>query len=149
MQNYWIFQYTEPVLASILPELEKGVTSILSQWKAHGTPLDSEWRLIENQILFIRLQEDSEGASGCSIDSLRKQMNQLHQNLNLEEAGAGQVFFKTENGLNSVAWNQIEAALSTGVLHPNSLIADTTTDNLALPEQLFRPLGQTWIKKYL
>lgn len=149
MQNYWIFQYTKPVSADQLESLKAGVNTILSQWKAHGTPLDSQWTLVENQLLYISLEPDSEGASGCSIDSLRKQMSKLHTSLEIEEASAGQIFFKSNGRLESIAWNQIEDSLQTGKLHSDTLIADGSAENDQLPARIFRPLSETWMKRYL
>lgn len=148
-QNYWIFQYASPVPESLFPALGEGISAILEKWKAHGTPLDSAWHLFENQIVYIALTPDSEGASGCSIDSLRRQMTILHASLGLKEADAGTLFYKTIGGLESVSFQDLDSAVRSGRLQADTLVADTTSGNPHLPHQLFRPLAETWLKRYL
>lgn len=149
VQNYWIFQYASPIPESLTQALGEGITAILDKWKAHGTPLDSSWLLIENQIVYIALTPDSEGASGCSIDSLRRQMSSLHTSLGISEADAGTLFFKSPTGLESVSFQELDTAVRSGRLTAHTLIADTTSGNPHLPDQLFRPLAETWLKRYL
>lgn len=145
----WVFQYTQPIPEAIYPNLKAGIENILIKWNAHGTLLGAEWQLLEGQFLYIRLQPDSYAASGCSIDSLRKQIHQLNTELNLTEAHAGRIFFKSEHSLESIEWNEIQQAAQMGKLQPETLVADISPANTQLPEQVFRPLKETWIAKML
>src|SRR5678815_5444615 len=66
----WIFAAAEPVIGDRAALLLARVDAYLEQWKAHGSPLtcSRDWR--EERFLAIAVDQQSTGASGCSIDAL-------------------------------------------------------------------------------
>ena len=59
--------------------LVKFSLSFLNQWAAHGTPLKTAFDLPYDRFIVIGLDEELQGASGCSIDASVHLIQQLEK----------------------------------------------------------------------
>jgi hypothetical protein len=73
----WIFGASAPVDDIDDQRLLAAVDGFLLQWKAHGAPLTAsrDWR--DEHFLVIAVDQNQEGASGCSIDGLFRTLKEL------------------------------------------------------------------------
>jgi hypothetical protein len=53
-------------------EFSRNLQEFINDWKAHGNMLDASFMLIANRVLLIVVDEKSQTATGCSIDSLNR-----------------------------------------------------------------------------
>ena len=70
--------------------------AFLFQWKAHGHPLSCarEWR--EERFLVVGVDQNTEGASGCSIDGLFRTLQGLEAGIGASIVAGGNVYFRDE-----------------------------------------------------
>lgn len=94
----WVFAASHPIGADGETDLLASVDAWLEQWRAHGTPLvcAREWR--ESRFLAIGVDQSVEGASGCSIDSLFRVLQELERTLGTRLLAGGRVFYRNAEG---------------------------------------------------
>ena len=73
----WVFAAERPLSSAEAESLLAVVDQFLAHWKAHGAPLTAarDWRY--DRFLLVGVDEASAGASGCSIDAMVRQLQQL------------------------------------------------------------------------
>jgi len=94
----WVFGADRALSAPEAKRLLGVVDSWLARWAAHGTPLASarDWR--DDRFLTIAVDERAAGASGCSIDALFHQLQELERTLGLTLVSGGRVFWRDAAG---------------------------------------------------
>ncbi|MEL6132300.1 MAG: hypothetical protein AAFR59_02930 [Bacteroidota bacterium] len=151
MQQYtWIFSLRAPLNPDAKAELQKDLDTFTGQWKSHGTPVEGLIQVKRDQFIIVQADPSVSRPSGCSIDSLRRGVDQILKHHGLEvltpasvgyEGGGGEVTF--------VDFREIPQYVKEGKLHAQTRVFDNTlsqSDDLALWEQ---PLEATWLKRYL
>ena len=94
----WVFGTDRALDAAAATRLLDVVDAYLSRWAAHGTPLTSarDWR--DDHFLTIAVDQRPAGASGCSIDALFHQLQELERALGIAIVGGGRIFYRDGRG---------------------------------------------------
>ena len=71
----------------------------LKGWNAHKVPLTAGVTILENHFIVIALDEGKNGASGCSIDTLQKTIQELEKDLSIALMNRLNVFCKIGEGI--------------------------------------------------
>lgn len=64
----WIYPSQRPLTADELVSIKEKTTAFLKDWTAHGADLQAGFCIPYDQFIVIALNEDSQSATGCSID---------------------------------------------------------------------------------
>ena len=59
----------------------KSISKHLKRWKAHKLTLTGGVTILENHFIVVALDEEKNTASGCSIDTLQKTIQELEKTL--------------------------------------------------------------------
>jgi hypothetical protein len=94
----WVFGTDRALSAPEAKRLLDVVDAYLARWAAHGTPLASarDWR--DDHFLTIAVDQRAAGASGCSIDALFHQLQELEHALAVSIVGGGRIFWRDDRG---------------------------------------------------
>lgn len=65
----WIYQSNRSFTDTELQEISSELDEFLSQWTAHGAGLKAGYEIRYKRFLIIALDQSSQPATGCSIDS--------------------------------------------------------------------------------
>ena len=148
MRHVWIFQLasapTDSQKSLILPQLE----AFVAVWKAHGAPVPGEVSLRHER--FVVVQAEPGHASGCSIDSMNKGVNDILANAGIEVLGPERVFFREGDGsIAHIDFKEAKSAILAGRLSANSTVFDSTLGNTNELERWETTLDQTWLGRFL
>ncbi|MEH6406789.1 MAG: ABC transporter ATPase [Leeuwenhoekiella sp.] len=80
----WIYQSSRKFTQEELLSIEAKLNSFLEQWTAHGANLQAGFDIKYDRFITIGLDQTLSGASGCSIDSQVRFIQQLEQQLDIE-----------------------------------------------------------------
>lgn len=127
------------------------IEKFISAWKAHGTKLDASPLLIANRVLIIALDEQSQTATGCSIDSL----NRFLQSSNIDWFSRNWVLFNKKSKSLESNWNvsdlsEFHEGCKSGQIPLDSYVLNTTV--LTLEEgrkDLVQTVSESWHMKML
>jgi hypothetical protein len=146
MQNLWLFQFAHPLGEDQTQALAQQLHAALSEWKAHGTPVQSRVVFRYAHFLFIEAVID---VSGCSIDWLHNTVLGITNKLDLQLADSSRIFFWTaEETIDSIDFRELEAALVTGKLTPETRVFDSQALHTGAFDKWEAPLADTWMRRY-
>lgn len=122
-------------------QLEAKMSSFLSQWKAHGTPLESQFSIEENRFLLVRIDEEKANASGCSKDKLYHFVENECQLLGLNLAQGHLFFVRTQNGIEAFSRKDLKEKINSGQLSTENEIFPTwVADSSEWKEKWAKPI---------
>ena len=127
------------------------IDKFISAWKAHGTQIDASYLLIANRVLIIAVDEQSQTATGCSIDSL----NRFLQSSNNDWCTRNWVLYNRDSMSLESNWiitelNEFHAGCKSGQISLDSYVLNTTV--LTLEEgrkDLVQTVSESWHMRML
>ncbi len=147
----WLMAFHRPLTDLERDRLVDGFEAFRPHWKVHGTPIESGWTLLENQLLAVVENTMGTQPSGCSIDAMLRQSMKLAAMLELEILDAQSVLVRADGKLLVVAKGDLESLLASGNLDATTPVLDLGLLELGQLRagQLERSLAKTWIaRKY-
>ena len=73
------------------------ISEELKGWNAHKQPLTAGVTILENHFIVVALDENKNGASGCSIDTLQNTIQKIEKELTFSLMNRLNVFCKIED----------------------------------------------------
>ena len=95
----WIYQASRPFSFKEKERVYQQVQEFLKQWAAHGTDLVTAFEIPYNRFIVIGLDEKSQGATGCSVDSSVRFIQSLENQYQIELLDKMNVTHKKGNEL--------------------------------------------------
>jgi hypothetical protein len=145
----WVFGADAPVTGAAADTLLAEVDHYLDQWKAHGFPLKAarDWR--ESRFLVVGIDPTEEQASGCSIDGLFRQLQQVQRSIGAQLVGGGRVFYRDAEGKTQVtSRDELRSLAHSGTITARTPVFDTSLTRLEDWKTGFeRPLTESWAKE--
>ena len=143
-----LFVYTsnEQLSSTEATSFQTKLNAFIESWKAHGTKLDASSMLIANRVLLIVVDEKAQTATGCSIDS----MNRYLQNSGHNWFARTWVIFNTEEGNLDGYWQMMDmqefhSALNNGDLAMDTYVINSTVSSLEeAREKLVQKVSESW-----
>ncbi|HZK77307.1 MAG TPA: hypothetical protein VFC35_00250 [Gemmatimonadaceae bacterium] len=121
----WVYG-SEPALEGknaddMLVEVDK----FLASWQAHGVPLHSGWNWSDNRFLTIAVDQEQEGASGCSIDGLFRTLKALEARVGGQLITSGLVYYRgKDRQIRAVTRDEFTRLSETGEVDGNTEVFD-------------------------
>ncbi|MBA3670540.1 MAG: hypothetical protein H0W68_00775 [Gemmatimonadaceae bacterium] len=131
--------------------LLRATDEYLESWTAHGAPLTVGRTWHANRFLVVGVDQDSAGATGCSIDGLFRVLQELQGSLGVNLVQGGRVFFRaTEGAIGAVARSDVATLVRDGLLTEDTVVFDTSLTDLGSWRSCFeRPAKESWVKELL
>ena len=116
----------------------------LKGWNAHKVPLTAGVTILENHFTVIALDENKNGASGCSIDTLQKTIQELEKDLSIALMNRLNVFCKIGEII------KVIPSFKLGVIaNEDTLFYDLTIQRKEELSNYLKPIKEGWAKSYL
>ena len=116
----------------------------LKGWNAHKVPLTAGVTILENHFIVIALDENKNGASGCSIDTLQKTIQELEKDLSIALMNRLNVFYKIGEII------KVIPSFKLGVIaNEDTLFYDLTIQRKEEFSNYLKPIKDGWDKSYL
>jgi hypothetical protein len=122
----WIFASDKPLPSEHVSEFESRLTAIVDAWRAHGKALAAAAEVRYDQFVFVAADENIEAPSGCSIDSLTREIVQLGREFGVNFLSATKVFYR--NGAEIVATDRMafKALIESGDVTLDTIVFNNT-----------------------
>lgn len=146
----WLFQSSTRLSGAVAEDLQRVTESFVENWTAHQSALHGAVVIVDNLFLVVAVDEKIAGASGCSIDKLNHFMRGREQAMNMKWFDRLRVSYKDANGdPHQLRLSSIEEKLQSGELNAETLVYDTTIENVgAFRSRFVAPLKNTWLNRY-
>ena len=143
----WTFGASRPLENAQVQALDLGISGFLSSWAAHGSPLRAGHAILDDTFLVVAVDDDSQGASGCSIDALVRHLRDLEEQLDVSVLDGARIWYRTHAGdIVSCDRAQFRTRAEKGDVDDATPVFDTTIQTLSeLRSGRFeRPLADSW-----
>jgi len=145
----WIFQSNSKIDDSTSEKILTETDHFLQKWAAHGNALLASSTIEYNQFLIIATDEDFNLASGCSIDSMTRFIQELAQKFNLNLFDRSKLAFLKSGNVELVDMKSMKELVSQGYFDSEMLFFNNninTKDQLR-KEWLVKP-EESWLSRY-
>ena len=126
----WIFSASRLLSDKEQVCLLANVDGFLDQWGAHNVPLITARDLRYGQFLFVAVDQRTAGPSGCSIDTLVRQMKVLQEELGVELVNHAPVLFRRGNAVERVSREDFTDMAVSGAVTLDTTVFNNTLKNV-------------------
>lgn len=149
MNRAWTYIISRQLNLQELEELQSSGNNFISSWTAHESQLNGSFQIFEKRIIIVKVNEDVNAASGCSIDKLTRFIKQSETRFNVQLLNRMLVAMQTPNGIEVLNALQVKELLSQNKISADSIIYNTSLANQSELAAWEQPLKNTWLNKYL
>ena len=114
----------------------------LREWEAHKVPLTAGVKILENHFIVVALDDRKNGASGCSIDTLQHQIQQIENNLSISLLNRLNVFCIVDDAIVCIPYVDLE-----NNVNKDTLFYDLTIQNKSQICSFLKPISEGWCAK--
>jgi hypothetical protein len=149
MGRVWTYVISKELNADQLHSLLEEGKAFVQGWTAHEQQLSGSFELFKNKIIVVKVDEEVQGASGCSIDKLTRFVKATEGKYGIELLNRLLVALKVEEDVQIVHSVKIKDLLDDAFINENSVVYNTSVANSDELKNWEQPLKETWLKKYL
>lgn len=127
----WVYGASADLNARAADVVLKHVDHYLENWKAHGASLTSGRKWSENRFLTIAVDQEREGASGCSIDGLFRTLKSLEPEVGAQLVTSGLIYFRAnDDNVHAVTRDDFTELSAAGKVDGDTEVFDTSVMTL-------------------
>jgi hypothetical protein len=149
MNKVWTYLISKELDSEELKSLQQAGNEFVNDWTAHDNKLSAGFEIYKSRIIVVKVNEDVNNASGCSIDKLLRFVKQAETKFQIELLNRMLVAYENGEKVEVVHSSKIKDLLKNNVITENTLIYNTSVSNEAEFQQWKQPLKNTWLNKYL
>jgi hypothetical protein len=135
----WIYAAEQKLTQDQENHILKAISNHLQNWEAHKVPLTAGVTILENRFIVVALDESENGASGCSIDTLQKLIQNLEKELSVSLLNRLNVFCKIEDEILCIPSFKLSA-----VANKDTLFYDLTILTKSDLNTYLKPISEGW-----
>ena len=140
----WIYAAEHKLTNDQENHILKSISDYLQNWEAHKVPLTAGVTILENHFIVVALDDSQYGASGCSIDTLQKLIQNLETELSISLLNRLNIFCKIEDEILCIPSFELE-----GIAKANTLFYDLTIQKKSELHSYLKPISEGWCASYL
>lgn len=142
----WLFQAERFLTDEETAQLQETGNRFAAQWKAHGKDLAAQFGIIGNLFAVMAIDEQLEGASGCSIDTFMRFIQDAEKALNVRFTNR-LVFAYLHQGELKIATGAAAKQLAAeGILTAETPVFDNLVPTLGqLRHEWLKPAAKVWV----
>lgn len=145
----WIYPASRPFTDAEVVEISQKLETFLTQWTAHGASLNASFSMPYKRFIVIGLDENTQSATGCSIDASVRIIQELEKTYNVVLLDKMNVSFKQGEYITYKSITDFKAMVKSKSVTENTLVFN----NLVLNKDEFLsewevPAKDSWHARY-
>ncbi|MBC7555688.1 MAG: hypothetical protein H7195_01865 [Chryseobacterium sp.] len=145
-----VYPASKPFNAKETKKITETLFDFLSTWAAHGKRLNSSFKIEKNQFIIVCVDEETEAASGCSIDSLNRKMRDLDNEFQLGLFDRMKASFVENGEVKTLKLQDFRNGLKNKEISENIEVFDFSKDSyLNFLSDFLLPLKRSWAQIYV
>ena len=149
MNRAWTYIINKELSPEDIHSLQEEGEGFVKGWTAHEQQLSGSFTIYKNRIIVVKVNENVNAASGCSIDKLTRFIKQAEVKHGIELMNRLLVAYKNNDEISVVHSSKIKDLLKEGALNENTVIYNTAIANQEELNNWEQPLKESWLNKYL
>lgn len=132
----WIFPLNENLSDKTLSSNEKfqalseKMKDFIASWTSHGFNLKADFEIVYQRFLVISVNNAAAGASGCSIDTLFRNVSTIVKSSGFELADSFDIFFKEGAEVKQMSRSNFKQYALEGKVSPKTLVFNNSIETI-------------------
>jgi chemotaxis regulatin CheY-phosphate phosphatase CheZ len=145
----WIYQSNRRLTTDELELVTNRTKIFLEQWAAHGTGLKAGFEIKYERFIVIAVNQDEQSATGCSIDSSVRFIQELEKELDIELLDKMNVAFKQGDFVNFKNLLDFKKMAKSGAIGKKTIVFNNLVTNiLEYKENWEVPANDSWHSRF-
>lgn len=145
----WIYQSNRRFTLEELELISKKTKEFLENWAAHGTALQAGFELKYERFIVLAVNQDTQAATGCSIDSSVRFIQELEQELGVELLDKMNVAFKQGGFVNFKSLVDFKTMAKNGAIGKRTTVFNNLVTNVAEYKENWEvPAQESWHSRF-
>lgn len=145
----WVYQSDRALTDSEQKNLLTSAESFIQQWAAHGQSLLASATIRYNHFLIIATDEGFNMASGCSIDSSFRFVQEAGSNFDVDFFQRTNLAFLMDGSVTLCQMTQLKESIEDGKVGYETLFFDNNIQTKSeLDTKWIVNAGESWLKRY-
>ncbi|MBP8793684.1 MAG: ABC transporter ATPase [Lutibacter sp.] len=146
----WIYQSNREFSSHEGEIIKDKIESFVANWNRHGDDLNASYKIVYNQFIVLAVDEDSEGISGCSIDSSVNLIKQLEKEFDIDLTNRLNISFKDGETINVVNMGDFQKYVQQGKVTAETIVFNNMVTTKGDFESNWEvSVANSWHKRYL
>lgn len=145
----WVYNAQKAVKTTEMAVLTLKMQNFVQNWKAHGKDLEASFEWIHQQILMLKVNEDTHLATGCSIDGWMTFLQQINDAYDFDFFKRDRIAIEQDGKLTMYTMNEIPISWEKGEISESVLLLDHTISKLSNLNFYKKPILESWIGRRL
>lgn len=145
----WVYASDKPLNSIQKQEINTEIPNFLAQWTAHKQDLYASFEVFFDRFLIIAIDEQLQGASGCSIDASVRFVQELGAKLGVDFMCRDIFFIQNDNTLTQISPLKVKNVIQNQEINPKTLIFNPTISQKQDIDTIWQqPAEQSFLKRY-
>ena len=141
----WIYQANPVFAPSDIPQLEAMLQQFAQEWVSHSRQLRAAATLQHQRFIVLMVDETRAGASGCSIDSSVRFVQQLEQRFGVQLLDRMTFAYQIGQEVHTADRATFAQLYADGTINDETLVFDNlVAHKAAFDTAWLKPLKQSW-----
>lgn len=145
----WIYQSDRPITAEEQIQIRNKSAVFLKSWAAHGQDLLASAEVIDDYFLIISTDESFNMASGCSIDTSFRFIQELGSSFQIDFFNRANLAFSIQGKVELIDMKTLKEKIEQGNIQASSLFYNNSIRTLGELRDNWRVKAEeSWLKRY-
>jgi hypothetical protein len=146
----WIYQASRSFTESELEEITSKLNAFIENWTAHGSDLQSGYKIKYKRFIILGLNQNANAASGCSIDASVHFILQLEQDYNVDLLDKMNVSYKQGDYVAYKTLKDFRKMAKQKAVSKNTIVFNNLVTNIAEYKENWEvPAKDSWHNRFL
>lgn len=144
----WIFQSDRSLTVEETELLQLNGKKFAAQWRAHGKELTAQFEVVHHLFLVMAIDQEMEGASGCSIDTFMRFILEAEKQMGLNLTNRLCFASVIDDELRVLNQTEAKSLASEGKFTKQTPVFDNLVANLGqLRHEWLKPASALWVNR--
>lgn len=145
----WIYQSNRRFTEEEKDKISYKLRVFTNDWAAHGKALQSSFSIRYERFIILAVNQDEQSATGCSIDSSVRCIQELEQELDIELLDKMNVAFKQGEYVNFKTLLDFKTLVKNGSVGKKTIVFNNLVTNIEeLNENWEVPAQDSWHSRF-
>jgi len=146
----WIYQANRSLSDKEISEIELKLNTFIENWTAHGSDLKSGYTIVYKRFIIIALDQNSNRATGCSIDASVHFIQQLEKEYQVDLLDKMNVSYKQGDFIAYKSLLDFKKMAKEKAISKQTIVFNNLVNNIAeFRENWEVPASESWHSRFV
>ncbi|AWI26428.1 ABC transporter ATPase [Flavobacterium pallidum] len=145
----WIYQSNRKFTDEEVAEMEVSLKDFIENWSAHGHGLEASYEIKYNRFIVIAVNQENQGATGCSIDASVQFIQSLEKKYEVDLLDKMNVTFKLGQHFAHKSLIDFKKMAKEKAVSGNTIVFNNLVNNIAEYKDSWEvPADESWHSRF-